>query len=63
MKNDGLLIQCQNCYTELEPENIHYAYNYVLCIECLMKLGEAVRNENDYGLEWIKNKGDPSEDN
>ena len=63
MKDDSLLIQCEECYAELERENIHYAYGHVLCINCLMQLGEEVRQMNDYGLEWIKNEGEPREDN
>lgn len=60
-KNDGLLIQCANCDKELNIDEIHYAYGYVLCIGCLYDLGEGQRQENY--MEWIKEKGSPREDN
>ena len=51
-RDDSLLIQCEECYAELERENIHYAYNHVLCIDCLIRLGEEVREINDRGVKW-----------
>ena len=52
MKDDSLLIQCEECYVELERENIHYAYGHILCISCLMQLGEEVRTINNQGVKW-----------
>lgn len=60
MKNDGLLQWCSKGEHFLEDGEVLYGNS---CLQCLLDEGEEVRQMNDYGMEWIKNKGNPREDN